>query len=87
MYNIGVLYGMYMYVCVYECMLLCHSMCAESRGQSAGVSYLPSCGSQRSNSDSQAWWQSPLPTEPSHRHIFYPSILLHLHTPFLFTFS
>ena len=56
MYNICVLYVIYTHVCVYECTLLCHSMRAEIRGQSTGVSSLPSCGSQRSNSDSLAWW-------------------------------
>lgn len=72
---------MYMSVCVCECMLLCHSMCAEIRGQSAGLSSLPSRGSQRPNSGSQAWWQELLPDEPSHCFLLFTHRCFSIYIP------
>lgn len=42
-----------------------HCLPMEVRRKLAGVdSLLPPCESQEPNSDLQAWWQVPLPTEP-----------------------
>lgn len=45
-----------------------HSMHLEVRGQAAGIcSLVLPCGTLGLNPGSQAWWQEPLPTHPSHQ--------------------
>lgn len=48
------------------CILTVNGMCAEVRGQLGMVgSFLSLRGSWGLNSGSSAWWQAPLPAEPS----------------------
>lgn len=57
------------------CLCTCHCVGVELKGQSVGIhSLLLKCGSQISNSGSQAWQQEPFEAEPSHQRPHY-----HLH--------
>lgn len=53
---------------------MCHVMCVGAGGQLEEAGSLISlhgvCGTWRLNSGCQAWWQVPLPAEPSHWLIF-----------------
>ena len=56
-----VLVGVYMYEHI------CQVVCVEAREQPVGVHFLisPFSTSRGLNSGGQAWWQEPLPTQPS----------------------
>lgn len=56
-------------VFIYVCACVCvHINMGCYRGQPVGVgSPLPLCGLQGLNLDHQAWWQTPLPADPSHQ--------------------
>lgn len=57
-----------MYVCVCVHLSAYHNIGVEGREQCVRIcSLLPLCGSQGLNSGHEAWWQVPLPSEPSPR--------------------
>jgi hypothetical protein len=59
-------------VCVFLSVCLWVGMWVKVRRELGKISsFLPSCRVTVSNSRGQDWWLLPLPTEPSHRPIFF----------------